>query len=492
MQALFYNGPVSTRQIASSTLWQLGSQVAMAAISVVTVKLVATGLSQHLAGFYNSAYGYLQIFGIVADFGLYAVAVREVSRAVDKPATVGAVIVLRSIIVAIAFVVALLIAWVIPAWQGTPLPLAITVTAFVPVLTLLAGTLRVIFQVQYKMKWVFVAEVTQRLVAVALIAGAVAMGARGSDDVGLLLWFLVAGGIGAGVLLLVSLIGSLRLMRPTLRWDKALYTKLFRLALPFGLAFLCMTVFRQTDVTLISLLRPDFALQNATYGFVQRVMDMTYLIPTFLLNSTLPILSDRLDKGEDTRDFLGKILLIVLILGATTALTGALWARPIMGLLTNESYLSTAGVPGADTALQWLSITMLTNGLVVYAFYLLLAQNRWRPLVAILALGAVGSVVLNLQLIPTLGFTGAAITSALVHTLLAAALMAYAARVLPARVPLIAALRWLLFVVLLAAALLFLRPWLTTDIRTALALGAIVAWIGVISLATGFHKSFRG
>jgi len=76
-----YNNRMSTKQIASSTLWQVASQVTMAALSVITVKLVATGLTKELAGEYNTAYGFLQIFGILADYGLYAVAVPEVSKA---------------------------------------------------------------------------------------------------------------------------------------------------------------------------------------------------------------------------------------------------------------------------------------------------------------------------------------------------------------------------------------------------------------------------
>ncbi len=59
----------------------MGSQIVMAALSILTTKFVAIGLSQELAGHYNTAYGYLQLFGILADFGLYAVAVREVSQA---------------------------------------------------------------------------------------------------------------------------------------------------------------------------------------------------------------------------------------------------------------------------------------------------------------------------------------------------------------------------------------------------------------------------
>ena len=42
----------------------------MASLSILTTKFVAIGLTKELAGNYNSAYGYLQLFGILADFGL--------------------------------------------------------------------------------------------------------------------------------------------------------------------------------------------------------------------------------------------------------------------------------------------------------------------------------------------------------------------------------------------------------------------------------------
>ena len=74
----------------------------MAALSIVTVKLVAIGLSIELAGYYNTAYGFLQIFGILADFGLYAVSVREVARAGEgKIQVLGNLMTLRAVILGI-------------------------------------------------------------------------------------------------------------------------------------------------------------------------------------------------------------------------------------------------------------------------------------------------------------------------------------------------------------------------------------------------------
>jgi O-antigen/teichoic acid export membrane protein len=158
-----------TRAIASSTLWQFASQIVMAGLSIVTVKFVAIGLTKELAGTYNSAYGYLQIFGILADFGLYAVAVREVSRAENKERVLGALIVLRVLILALSLGSAVVIAWLVPMWRGDALPLAVSIAAFVPGFTLLAGVIRTVFQVHYRMQYVFIAEVTQRVITVSLI-----------------------------------------------------------------------------------------------------------------------------------------------------------------------------------------------------------------------------------------------------------------------------------------------------------------------------------
>src|SRR3989338_3344995 len=126
---------MSSRAIATSTMWQLASKIVMAALSIITVKFVAIGLSKELAGIYNSAYGYLQLFGILADFGLYAVAVRELSRARDQAIVIGHLLILRLLILLTALGSALLFVWIIPAWKDSPLPPSVTIAALVPLFT---------------------------------------------------------------------------------------------------------------------------------------------------------------------------------------------------------------------------------------------------------------------------------------------------------------------------------------------------------------------
>lgn len=478
---------MTSRAVASSTLWQFASQITMAALSIVTVKFVAIGLTQELAGIYNSSYGYLQLFGILADFGLYAVAVREVAKAENREHTLGALLVLRTFIMLVSLGSAVILVWILPQWHGTALPMGVLLASLVPGFTLLAGIIRTIFQVEYRMRPVFVAEVAQRIVSTVLIAGIVFFGVRNSSDPSTLNFMLLAGGIGALVLLIVSFVIGNRILPIRPHFDRVLIAELFRKAAPFGLAYLCLAFYRQFDLTMIALLRDDFELQNALYGFVLRMSDMGFLLPTFLLNSTLPILSERDAKGEDTRTILGNTLLIILIIGSISALFSALWARPLMHLLTTEAYLSTATTPGSDTALQLIAGPLFLNGIILYSFYVLLARNVWQRLVITLAVGAVVSVLFNAALIPASGFVGAITTSNLVHILLASLLLPQAIRTMPIRFGRREAYIWLIFSAGLAITLWLFRPLLTHDITTALGLGAT----GMLMLGMGWALGLK-
>jgi O-antigen/teichoic acid export membrane protein len=460
----------------------------MAALSAVSVKFVALALSKELAGSYNSAYGYLQLFAILADFGLYAVSVREVSRATDKGKMLGALLVLRTIITVLSLGLGLAIAWSVPAWQGTPLRIGISIAALVPFFTLLAGVLRTTFQITFSMHLVFIAEVLQRVLTTSLMAVIIFLGVRGSTDPFLYELFLWIGAAGAFLLFILSFAFSIRLMPVRPCFDRVVLKRLLVTAAPYGVAFLCIALYRQFDLTMIAFLRPDFRILNAEYGFALRITEMTYLVPTFLLNSTLPLLSERHARGENTSGLLGKTLLLILVIGSTCALFSFFWSRPLMQLLTTDAYLSSPGDPGADTALKFLALPMFLNGLVLFSFYTLLTEHRWRPLVAAMIAAVVLSISLNLALIPSLGFIGAIRTSTVVHVFLAAVLLPFALRVLPASFPASYLVQWLLFSALLGTGLFFSAPLLSSIPFALVGCAVAVLVTGILGWLCGFHR----
>ncbi len=483
---------MSQRQIAKSTLWQLGSQVIMAALAIVTVKIVATGLSKELAGLYNTAYGYLQLFGILADFGLYAVAIREISTAGGKKEqekVLGNLIVVRCGILLLSIGSALAIAWITPSWQGTPLPIAISIASLVPSFTLLAGILRTVFQVNHKMQFVFVAEVLQRVLTAGAMLVVLLLGVRQSEDPGTLYLFLGLGSLGAALLYVLSLMFGWRLMAIRPRLDADVMKNLLVQAAPYGVAYLFTALYRQFDVTLIAALRPDdFELQNASYGFVQRMMDMAYLLPTILLNSTLPALADRVKKNEETKHFVGRIFFTIVLLSVTTFLFSFFWPRALSELLINDTYLSTATQPGSDTALKLLSVSMLMNGIILFSFYSLLAKHAWKPLVTTLFLGVLVSLFLNLTLIPTMGFVGASYTSIATHVLLAALLLPQSLRVLPMKLTDRMIVQTLLYAIVLGGFLWGTASFLESSLWTVGALGIGLLLILGLAKLSGIQK----
>lgn len=480
---------MSSKQIATSTLWQMASQITMAALSILTVKFVAIGLTKELAGNYNSAYGYLQLFGILADFGLYAVSVREVSKAKDPSKVLGALIILRVMILLMSLGVALALVWFMPQWKGTPLPTAVLIASLVPFFTLLAGIIRTVFQVHYKLHYVFIAEVTQRVITTGLIGSFIVLGLRQSTDLQHLHMMLFFGGVGAFVLFAISLFYADRLMKVRLIVDRRLIIDLAKKAAPFGIAYLCLAFYRQFDITMIALLRPDFELQNAYYGFVVRMADMAFLLPTFLLNSTLPILSERDSKGEDTRTLLGKTFTIVMLIGVTAFLFAALWSKPLIALLTTPEYLSTAMRPGSDTALRLVSIPFLLNGVILYAFYVLLNRHVWKRLTVTLFVAALVSLVLNYVFIPSHGFVGAAYTSIVVHVLLAAALLPQALQEMPLRLEKAMIRQWMVFGLGLGLGLILFKPILVNELTTVIGLIAMTIWMATLAWGLKLHKS---
>jgi len=481
---------MSTRAIATSTLWQIFSQFTMAVLSTIAVKFVAIGLSRELAGAYNSAYGYLQLFAILADFGLYAVSVREVSTAKDPGRVLGALLVLRSIIAFLSLGAAVVIAWMVPAWQGNPLRIGIAIASFVPFFTLLAGVLRTIFQVRYKMHYVFIAEVAQRIVTVVLMAIIIFSGIRLSDDPAIYHYFLWVGSIGALVLLVLSIAFALREMRIELCFDRVLLMRLLKRAAPYGVAFLCIALYRQFDLTMIALLRDDFELQNASYGFASRISEMSYLIPTFLLNSTLPVLSERFDRKQPVNNLLGKTLFLILSIGSVAALFSFFWARPIMQLLTTEAYLSHGAQVGADTALMLLSIPIFLNGIVLFSFYALLTRHEWKALVVRMVIAVFISLGLNFYFIRTDGFVGAIHTSMIVHLFLALALFPEVLRVFPISFPMSYLVKWGGFSACLALGLWLTLPLLSTTPAIILGLAAACIFLALLAFLFRFHRIF--
>ena len=218
-----------------------------------------------------------------------------------------------------------------------------------------------------------------------------------------------------------------------------------------------------------------------------RITEMAYIIPTYLLNSTLPALCSG-NNNKSQQKTAGKTLFSCILLGITAALFSFFWARPIMALLTSDAYISSASSVGADTLLKFSSFSMMGNSIVLYAFYVLLTMHEWKILLHRMGIGVILSLSLNLILIPKFGALGAVWSGIVVNSLLAILLLWPSLKILPITWDMLWTKKLCIFTVLLGISIAISQFFLRDAFTTILGSVCITILLFSLSKTLGFHK----
>ena len=79
MDSIPQKSPVA-RKILFNTLSQFLGKAIIGVFGIITVKILTAYLGKAGYGFYKSIFEFMAFFGIIADFGLYTIGVREMSK----------------------------------------------------------------------------------------------------------------------------------------------------------------------------------------------------------------------------------------------------------------------------------------------------------------------------------------------------------------------------------------------------------------------------
>jgi len=184
-------------------------------------------------------------------------------------------------------------------------------------------------------------------------------------------------------------------------------------------------------------------------------------------------------------DFLGKLLLSLLTLGSIISLFSFFLARPLILLITQESYLSTPLSFGSDTALQLMAFPMFLGMIITFCFYLLLHEHRWKWLLTFTTFSAALSVTFNSALIPQFGFMGAAMTSVFIHLFLTTGLLIVSLRFTKVSIPFSKLCQWFAFSLVTGLSLFAMAPFITSSLSTILLSGAMLGFSLVLLFLFG-------
>lgn len=193
------------------------------------------------------------------------------------------------------------------------------------------------------------------------------------------------------------------------------------MSLVYGVAFLMHGLYFHVDVFLVRGLRGEAEL--GAYAAAYRPINPALTTPWLLVVPLLPVLSAaaRAHRGRFVRQA-GGAAELMLGIGATGAVAGALLAPELLEILYGGNYL--AGDLAAVSAFRWLSLAVGIVWVTSVFATALLADGREKVLLAICAAGLLVNVVGNLVFIPRYGFTAAAVTTAATELLVGATVLA--------------------------------------------------------------------
>lgn len=419
------------RRILHNTFIQFAGKIITAVLSVLVLKMISGYLGTAGYGDYNTAYQFLAFFGIAADFGIFTITVKEMSKDQERiPVILGNVLGLRTLLSIVTMGLAAIAVYLIPAYSGTVVPIGVLIATLSTIFTLLNGTISSVLQVHLKMEYPTIGLIVGKIVSVAYIAVVVYVLYTGDINHGFqqLMWSGVAGNL---INMLITAYYTRRYCKITYRFDFGYWKKIFITSLPYGVALVLNNIYFRLDVVMLSIILPHThtlangkAVCNTTlcgdtesglYGVGMRFLEMMVIIPVYYMNSVLPVMTRYLEEKSDkvwkviqySFDFLVATAMPIMV-------GGFIMAVPIIRMISSKDFVSgTLHTYGSDVAIQLLAIAMFFSFINSLFGFSLVVLNRQTSLMWINAACLLFNFVGNLIFIPYWGFRASGILSIL-------------------------------------------------------------------------------
>jgi len=417
------------RKILANTFVQVLGKLMTGALSIVVLKIISSYLGAAGYGDYNTVYQFLALFGIIADFGIYTITVKEMSRDEKQiPQILGNIMGLRTALAIFAMALAVIAAFFIPQYHGTLIPLGVVIATFATFFTLLNGTVSSVLQVYLKMGYSTIGLVVGKIVSVGYMAWVALWLYPHNPTLGFyhLLW---AGVLGNLIMFLVTAWYTRRYTPITYRFEWAFWNKVFWTSLPYGLALVLNTIYFRLDVILMTFLLPHSssvaaesckaALCSDTeiglYGVGQRMLELLMIVPVYFMNSVLPVMTRLVEeKSKKIHQLMQYSFDFLMATSLPVLAGGVVLAVPIVYFVSDPQYVSGHTYAyGSDLAIQILMFATVFSFLNSLFGFTLVVLNRQKALMWINLAALILNLLANLAVIPRWGFRAAASTTVL-------------------------------------------------------------------------------
>jgi len=402
------------RKIFSNTAWQVIGKFITAVLGIVSIKFITNYLSRSTYGEYTTIYDYTALFAIIADFGLFTIAVREMAHHGNKIEKIlGNVLSIRTVLAVAALGLGFFVTFLIPAYRGTPIPMGVGIVSIATVITLIAGTMSSLLQYHLKMFWTSIALSIGKIVTVGYIVLTITVFYPNDPAAGFP-HLLTAWIIGGLITVLITYRAASKLAVVRFRFELDFWKDILIKALPYGLALMLGTIYFRMGTIVLSLLGEKE--QVGLFGVPMRFVEILQIVPHYFMNSVLPILTASIVVNRQRAEKIVRYALNTMVtLSLPILMGGFMLSWQLTAAVSSPEFLTHRAADGAviygsDLALRILLGALVFTFLHVVFTYVLVAKGQQKLVLVANGIGATINILLNVILAPRYGFVGAALS----------------------------------------------------------------------------------
>lgn len=382
-----------TRVIAHNTIIQIIGKGAGLIFSILTLGLLTRYLGPTQFGYYTTAFAFLQVFGILIDFGLQMITAQLISDPKeDEGRMLSNIFTLRLSLTSVFFI-APLISLLFP--YPNEVKIGIAITSITYICSALSTVLIGLFQKHFLMKKVALADFMSKMSFFFFVLFAT------YARFGLMSIFIVSA-LSQGIYVFILYYYAAKITRIRLLAEKDKWKIIISRSWPIALSIALNLIYFKADTIILSLVKTQEAvgLYGAPYKILETLIGLSYLF----LGLLLPLLTSSFKENnmERFKNIIQRGFDAMAMLSFPLIFGTFILGKNIMVFIAGKDYAVSGEI---------LKILVIAAGAIFIAAvfgYAIVAMNKQKQIIAYYGINAIVSLIGYSIFIPLYSYWAAA------------------------------------------------------------------------------------
>jgi O-antigen/teichoic acid export membrane protein len=376
--------------------------VATNLLSFFALLYIARYLGPEEYGMYTFAFAFIYFFSFIPDMGVHQILVREAAKEPEKAGKlIGNGTIMQACLSIIALFLALTLINIIDFPQSTKNALYI---ASMGLLISGAGAYGIIYEARLRMEYSLLFNLANRIFFLVFIFLAITNHLKLNDSE--LNVFILASVLATFIHNLLMILFAKKLVKVSFDVDTSLMKQLLKEAVPIAIASVFTIIYFRIDVLMLSFIREE--TEVGLYSAAYRLTEALVFLPTVITTSTFPLMSKYYKDSLDSFGFAySRTFKYLFATGLLIAVLVTFASEKIIFIIYGPEYQSSAI---ALQVLIWATAIMFITTLISTTC---VSSGNQQIISKRAILAALLNILLNLILIPWIGYVGAAIATVL-------------------------------------------------------------------------------